>query len=56
MRRYSSKYQKQVTDPYQIKKIDGAYHLLKDGVVIKKLIAQSEDGADREAAIYLKTL
>lgn len=53
-RSYGKKYVKQVQDPYSIKRIDGSYHLLKDGQVVRKLNAQSEDGADREAALFLK--
>ena len=51
-----SKYVKQVTLPFSVKRVDGTYRLLKDGVEVKTLIAQSEDGADREAASYIKKI
>lgn len=44
-------YQKQIQEPYKIIRDKGQFKLTKNGRTIKKLIAQSEDGADPEAKL-----
>lgn len=47
-------YQRQIVEPYKIVYEAGQFKLKKNGRTIKKLNAQSADGADREAVLYLK--
>lgn len=46
-------YERKIKAPYKIIQSDDTFYLLKDGVEIRMLLAQSPDGADREASIFL---
>ncbi len=47
-------YVKQVAAPYSIVISRGRFTLKKGRTILKRLHAQSENGADREAMIFLK--
>lgn len=49
-------YEKQVQLPYRVVSVAGSFVLQKNGKNVHALRAQSIDGADREAAIFLKNL
>lgn len=46
-------YEHKIKAPYKIVRNDDTFYLLKDGIEIRMLLAQSADGADREAALFL---
>lgn len=51
----SKKYEHQVAKPYEIVKKENNFYLVYQGKhVLKKLLAQSEDGRDRESVLKIK--
>lgn len=47
-------YEGKIKAPYKIVRDGDSFYLLKNGIEIRLLLAQSADGADREAALFLK--
>ncbi len=46
-------YIRKIQAPYKIVRDGDTFYLLKNGIEIRMLRAQSADGADREAALFL---
>jgi len=52
-RRKPKEYVKLVAIPFEVREVDKEWVLLWKGKLIKKLLAQSEDGRDRESIIRI---
>lgn len=49
-----NEYEKKIKEPYSIVLLKGRFVLRNGRKMVKRLLAASPDGADREAALFLK--